>query len=86
MSIIVMKSDATNVTNLDQVTDTPLTHKQGVGPETTEYPNSGPVISGPTMPWQGGFKDTGLRSNNATPGRSADLPMGNGPVPGVTRK
>lgn len=83
MSMVVLKSDALTVTKLDQETDVPIIKAQGAGPDTKMYPNSGAAPAGSTMPWNGGWKDgQGVRSNNAQQGRSAELPLGNGPVPG----
>jgi hypothetical protein len=83
MSIVVLKSNMTGVTNLDTVTDTPLIKKVGAGPDTAMYPNSGPAPQGVTMPFAGGYKDSqSIRTTNTPSGRSADLPMGNGPVAG----
>ena len=87
MSIVILKHDNT-VTNIDQISDYPQhVQKVGPGPDTTRYPNSGPASVGVTMPWTGGWADNqSLRANNATPGRSAEIPMGNGLIPGVTRR
>lgn len=85
MSIVILKHDMT-VTNYDQQTPVQILDEVGPGPDTTRYPNNGPASAGVIMPWAGGWTDNqALRANNALPGRSADLPMGNGPVPGVTR-
>ena len=86
MSIVLLKHDMT-VTNFDQLTAIQIEQKAGPGPDTTRYPNNGPASPGVVMPWTGGWSDNqSIRANNALSGRSAELPMGNGPIPGVTRR
>ena len=87
MSIVILKHN-NQVTNIDQVSNYPQhIQKVGPGPDITQYPNNGPASPGVIMPWTSGWADNqSLRANNATPGRSAILPGGNGTVPGVTRK
>jgi uncharacterized protein YraI len=83
MSIVILKSNMVDVRNADTETNPTIFNMQGSGPDSNRYPNNGPAPAGVTMPNQGGWKDSqSIRSNNATPGRSADLPMGNGPIPG----
>jgi len=83
MTMIVLKPDLTSLTHLDQLTATPLIKAVNDGTPDVQYPNSGPAVAGPVMPWAGGWNGgNNVRPNNATPGRSAGIPMGNGPVPG----
>lgn len=89
----VLKHDNT-VVNLDALDAIFDTNANGFGPETTRNPDmAGPVPAAQNgMAWNRGyFQGQDLRSSstgNATvgTGRSGDLPMGNGPIAGVTRR
>jgi len=87
----VLQHDGT-VVNLDALDAIFDTNANGFGPETTSNPDmAGPVPAGAPMPWQGGYRSTGIRGTSTgnqtvSLGRSGKLPAGNATLPGVTTK
>lgn len=89
----VLKHNGT-VVNLDALDPIYDTNANGFGPETTRNPDLvGPVPGSQFgMAWNRGyFQNQDLRSSstgNVTVklGRPGDLPMGNAPIAGVTRR
>jgi len=87
----VLKFNGT-VVNLDAVTQISDTNANGFGPEVTNNPDlvNGVLASQFGMDWSRGyFQNQDIRTTSySLPhiklGRSGFLPMGNGPVPGVT--
>jgi hypothetical protein len=87
----VLQHDGT-VVNLDALDAIFDTNANGFGPETTSNPDmAGPVPAGAPMPWQGGYRGSGLRSTSTgnqtvSLGRSGKLPTGNATLAGVTTR
>ena len=89
----ILKHDMT-IVNLDALDPVFDTNANGFGPETTRNPDlvSGVMPSQFGMAWNRGyFQNQDLRSSSTglphlKLGRSADLPAGNGPIEGVTRR
>lgn len=88
----VLKHDGT-VVNLDAQTVIFDTNANGFGPETTRNPDlvAGVPAAQHGMAWNRGYFSRDVRSTSTgTPqtslGRSGDLPMGNAPLAGVTRR
>lgn len=89
----VLKADKT-VVNLDAVDGIFDTNANGFGPEVTRNPDlvNGVLGAQDGMLWSRGyFQNQDIRGNSTglphvKLGRSGFLPLGNGPIPGVTTR